>query len=377
MDKQIIQEFNKLYFSKKQLQRRVYNREELEEIWELISQERKDKSVKLSFKYAENGGLWFCVTDDIQNDLDFIESINKSDILGYLPKRSKNRIIEDGLLKEVVSNLRFNDIKFDNQLVIKNIKDVDREKLCYEDRVLLNLYDFLEKVGKEKVKVDDTYINKVYVDIFLEEPSSNKELLEELSDFINANSKYNDIVKASIIYYYIITFKPFNKYNNLMANILAFLHLINKSYNLVRYFSLLKTVLDEEKKYLNAIEDSKVSDGDITYFIKYYVKSIKTSINGLNREINCKYGKKIIKELLERKNIALEDRQITFINNAIASNNVVTIDVYKGKNNISYETARTDLTHLVTLGFFKISKVGKKYEYYINDIATIVESFEE
>ncbi|ATD56078.1 hypothetical protein [Clostridium chauvoei] len=81
--------------------------------------------------------------------------------------------------------------------------------------------------------------------------------------------------------------------------------------------------------------------------------------------------------MLERKNIALEDRQITFINNTIASNNVVTIDVYKSKNNISYETARTDLTHLVTLGFFKISKVGKKYEYYINDIATIVESFEE
>ncbi|MDU1313270.1 MAG: Fic family protein [Clostridium septicum] len=364
MDRQIINEFNRLYFSKKQLERRIYDKEELEYIWKIIEKERGENSVEILFKEIKNVKLWFNITDDIKKNIEFIKRVNGSELLDYLPNRSKSKFLEANIKIDINSNLELNK----TNLIDGNL----------DSKILSNIYDVLQNIESYGVQLNINSIKQIYLDIFKEDNAINEAQIKDILEFLEVKDRISPIIKIAIVYFYIIRFKPFSKYSDIMAGILTYMYLIRQGYGIFKYCSQSHIILGEQKKYYNAIENSRCSNGDITYFIRYYINSMKLAIDLLNKDVNCKYGKKIIKELLERNNVFLENRQIDFINKSISTNNkIVTIEDYKRESKVSYETARTDLNNLITLGFFKINKAGKKYEYYFNDIPTIIESFEE
>lgn len=334
MDKQLIEEFNKKYFGKNQLKRRIYNQEELYNIWKIISVERQVKSISVDLKLDEENKIWYNITDDMKIIIDYINDSEKSGIINYLNKMKNNKANENN-----------ND---------KRVMNIDTIEKYYTE-----LYNGEgEKEG-------------VYAE-------SKKQFLLDVFKFIEENETCEVLIKSAILNFYISNLAPFISYNIEMAEEITNRYLINNGYEIMRYCNTLSLIKDDERRYYNAIEDSRINDGDITYFIKYYIGIIQGSIKELTKQVSVNNGKKIIKDLMDKNNVSLEERQIKFINGMILlSNNKVNIDDYKKKTKVSYETARSDLNVLVALGFFKISKLGKKYEYYFNDISTIIDNFND
>lgn len=353
MDKQLVEEFNKKYFGKNQLKRRIYEENELEIIWKEISMNRKKTSISMNIRINEESDNWYNITEDVGFASAYIYDIEKSEITKYLSDNMMIKYIEskNEKLLEVKDIEKFYIDTYSNNIN----KEIYRHRNQSE---FLSDYNFATYKLKSSEKINS--------------------LLVKLLEFMESHNSGNSIIKSAILHFYIIYLSPFISHNLEMAEYISNRYLIENGYEIIKYCNILDLIRKDERKYYNALENSMINDGDITYFIKYYIGAIQVVIKELTKEVTSKNGKKIIKELIEKNNVSLEDRQIKFINSMLILNsNKISIDDYKRKSKISYETARSDLNELVAIGFFKISKSGKKYEYYFNDISTIIDNFND
>lgn len=361
MDKQLMEEFNRMYFGKNQLKRRIYDEEELGIVWKSINSDRKSKSIDVGIKLNKESNIWYNVTEDIRLIIEYINDIKKSEITKYL---LESKIVDKSLL----SNNRDSRISNSKLLNIDYLEEfyIDKYKVEAKGSIYRNINEVVSMGGFS------------YEPYKLEHDGQSKELFWNLLDFLETDKSSSVIIKAAILNFYIVYLNLFLNHNLEIADYITNRYLINNGYEIIGCCRTLDLIKADERRYYSSIENSIVNEGDVTYFIKYYVGIIQSSIKELTKEVSVKYGKKIIKELIEKNNISLEDRQIKFINSMIVlSNNKIVIEDYKKKTKVSYETARSDLNELVALGFFKISKSGKKYEYYFNDIATIIDDFND
>lgn len=383
MDRQLIHEFDKLYFGKNQIERRVYDREHLEEIWQSINKNRKENAFIVNIKNSNGECLWYNIVDEIRYNISDIDRSIDNQILGYISTRNREKIVKEATKLEGNSNLAI-DREATATILVNKIKNkLDSIKVSNEEIVLANMCELLKDIKKGNDNIDLEFIDELYNKLIsgVAECKCNelvKEDLSKLIKIINDEKVESTILKAAMLHFLIMDRKPYEIYNDEFARFISYYYLINNGYEVLKYTSISNIMLNERKKYLSSISASDDSKGDVTYFIKYYTYAIKLALESFYKDIAMKYGKKIIKELIDKSNSYLEDRVIKFINSIIVSDKgIVTISDYKDKMDVSYETARTDLNNLVTMGFFKIGKVGKKYEYYVNDLATIIESFEE
>lgn len=354
MDKQLMEEFYKGYFGKNQLKRRIYDEEELENIWREINIKRKGTAINVDLKISDEKCNWYNLTDDVKLMISYINDIEKSEIINYLKDKSDKSI----------SRFR----EYCEVLDVDNIEKFYIDEYTDKNIVDRNIYRELNS----KLSLDES---KYCTD---EKNKYAKDLLKNIFDFVQRDKSCHTIIKAAILNFYISYLSPFINYNIEMADYITNKYLISNRYEIMRYSQGLKLIKSDERRYYMAIENSIVNNGDITYFIKYYVGVIQGAIKELTKEVGSKHGKKIIKELIEKNNVSLDDRQIKYVNSMVVLNsNKINIDDYKKKSRVSYETARSDLNMLVALGFFRISKLGKKYEYYFNDIATIIDNFND
>lgn len=352
MDTQLIEDFNRLYFSKSQISRRVLDKDEFEEVWLKIQTLRLEKSNAENLGFNLSVKYWYNDVQDILSNLRFIDDSSNTDLFNYLPKKNIKKV--NSFLKdnEWISLIReFNDI--DTKDANKIIEFINKSNNV-DEKFLFNLYIL---ISKNKLENDESF-----KDIF--------KILNDRED--------NKVIKAITLSFLILSSNAFNNYSKALSNIIAIKYLIENGYDILNYCKVSKLLKEKKKKYIASIENSIECNLDITYFIKFYTEILKESIQSFNTDLNQRFGKKIIKELIEKNNLKLEDRQVKFIDEILNSKeNIVTIDDYKVKTKVAYETARGDLNNLVVLGFFKIAKVSKRYEYHLNDIAIIVKNLEE
>ncbi len=365
---QIIQDFNNLYFSKKQISRRIFDKEELENIWKIIEDDRMKISFESNFNFKPVVNYWFNNTEDIISNTEFINEANNLGVFNYISSKIREKIYNSAEEAELLGLANLENIVISDE-ILKNLKLAISNGCNIDEEFICNLYSIVDGEG---IKDNKNAIEGIVRN------ESNAGNIKTLISLINEDEGKNALIVAATIYLYIIVNKPFRRYNSIISELLSYKYLLINGYEVIKYCSLSTLINSKLKKYKAAIENSIYSNGDITYFIRFYISALREAVEALNNELNYKFGKRILKELIERNNVRLEERHIKFINSILSSkDNVVTIDNYKNKLDISYETARSDLNYLVTLGFFKIAKSGKRYEYYKNDISTIVDNFEE
>ncbi|MGL5379643.1 Fic family protein [Clostridium sp.] len=378
MDKQIIDEFNRLYFSKRQLERRIYKSDDFNEIWNYIFSLRMDAGIKLDLEFSESSKFYYSKIEDIGNYSRDVDNNKENEIWSYISNNNKEKILKRSIVNEIYNSILNNS---------DNKKEINRKELAEKSLQNSEIVKFITDLGEENNEFNNKIMEKIYKNILLAidddiknvyKSEEDKLVVERLIDFVKNDNETSLLLKAAIINFYISFKKPFYRYNECISRLASYSYLILNGYEIVKYISLSKKINSDSKRYNSTIENCIDSNGDLTYFIKYYINILKDSIISFNKEVSSKYGKKILKSLIEKNNIKLDKRISEFIYCIMASNNdVVTIEDYKKIAGVSYETARTDLNTLVTLGVFKLSKTGKKYEYYINDISTIIDSFNE
>lgn len=374
MDNQLMQDFNSLYFSKKQISRRIFEKEELEKIWKIIQEERLKLSKKNNCDFKPIIDYWFNNTEGIDSNIEFVNEANNLGIFNYISSKIKDHLNKSAESLEISQLLALNGIET-SEKKINDIRNIINNSNIIDEDFLCNLYNIIEMEDLESDKINKVNSKNIYSISRIVEDGHN---IENLLLLINKYEEKSILIKATVINLYVIINNPFIRHNAIISELLTYKYLLMNGYEVIKYCSISSLIKEKLKKYNTAIENSLSSNGDITYFIKFYLDILRNSIEVLNIELNYKFGKKILKELIEKNDVKLEERCMKFINSVLTSkNNVLTIDDYKKKLNVSYETARSDLNYLVTLGFFRIAKSGKRYEYYKNDISTIVDNFEE
>ena len=167
------------------------------------------------------------------------------------------------------------------------------------------------------------------------------------------------IVKAAIIHYLVVTIRPFKDGNGRAARLLAQMYLLKKEYWVGEFISVSNVISKFKPQYHKSIVQSQTDENNIGYFIQFYVqsismayKSIKDFVQRISREKAEKAASKI-PGYNERQTAVLQWVKED-------GSKVVTIRELRSVYGVSKETARTDLTALVSKGWIKYYHINKK-----------------
>ncbi len=263
-----------------------------------------------------------------------------------------------------------------NYLTIKKVIEVKEKKLSKDlikeiHRIISkNTLDQADKEGVWRTNDNVTVVDSDTGEIVYVPPSH--ELLDKLMDdfcaFVNKNHDKNEfihpIVKAIILHFLIGYIHPFVDGNGRTARAIFYWYLVSKGYWLVEYLSISRIIIKSPIKYARSYLHTEYDGNDLTYFIHYNLRAMNLAMQDLQSYISRKVAeKKSIYSLIKNENF--NERQAEIIKDYINFPNK-TLGVKEVQNQfaISYQTARTDLDHLVKLEYLQQKLIGKKLLFF-------------
>lgn len=400
----LITNFNERYLPKKELEHRIPQDVQLNELWNKLMGIRKSGSINIPLLDQAMNKFWFNLTKEISNNIEIIDTSATEDLFKSVPVDLEVSVIADALIDEAFNSSviegAFSTKRRTKEMIEKHLTPSNKSEtmimnnyhaLLYildhldeplSEDIILSIYRILTRDTLDEENIVDKYrTDAVYVwdtkssKISYTAPSHNQvqDLMNSLITFINSNDNYHPVIKACIIHFYFVYIHPFFDGNGRTARAISYMYLLQNGYKFFKFFSISSVINEEKNRYYDAIENTEIYGSDMTYFIKYYSSMIVRSISKIKHNFKKEFGKKLIKDTLEKSIIILDKRQLKIVNYFITiDKNFITIEEYKKKFKISYETARTDLLELETMGFFKKSKSGKKYIFIFNDLNEII-----
>lgn len=123
-------------------------------------------------------------------------------------------------------------------------------------------------------------------------------------------------------------------------------------------------------QYDEAFLKAEFDDNDLTYFLVYKLKAIEKAIEDFITHYQKKLEEFNRNELLSKQLKDLNERQIALLYSlAKEPNKQIDIQTHKTKNQIAYQTARSDLIKLTNKGLLTQLADNKKYVYVPNNSA--------
>lgn len=288
--------------------------------------------------------------------IDFSRDSVRKILKGYAPKdEEENRILglKNGF--EFIS-------KKDNKITEENIYKL----------YMMSIGNFLD--DENKLKEGSFYRHdSVYVmsDKIEHSGISSAKLPEYMGDFVsfaNSDDKINELVKATMLHFYIAYIHPYFDGNGRMARLIHMWYLIQKGYETTLFIPFSNYIEKSRKKYYNAYtlveENSKLSGVlDITPFLLYFTENV--------------YDKMVENEVktntLEEYNSALTQGKITqkeaqlwqFVLSAYSGEAFTTKQLEKDFGDAAFATVRSFVLKFADLGLLNATKMKNKVLYCI------------
>ena len=288
--------------------------------------------------------------------IDFSRDSVRKILKGYAPKdEEENRILglKNGF--EFISNK-------DNRITEENIHKL----------YMMSIGNFLD--DENKLKEGSFYRHdSVYVmsDKIEHSGISSAKLPEYMGDFVsfaNSDDKINELVKATMLHFYIAYIHPYFDGNGRMARLIHMWYLIQKGYETTLFIPFSNYIEKSRKKYYNAYtlveENSKLSGVlDITPFLLYFTENV--------------YDKMVENEVktstLEEYNSALTQGKITqkeaqlwqFVLSAYSGEAFTTKQLEKDFGDAAFATVRSFVLKFADLGLLNATKMKNKVLYCI------------
>lgn len=221
----------------------------------------------------------------------------------------------------------------------------------------------------EDVRVVDERNHEV---LYVPPPASQvTERIEELCHFSNAlheNPFIHPLVKSIVIHFMMGWIHPFVDGNGRTARALFYWSMAKSGYWLIEFTSISRVLKKAPAQYARAYLYSETDDNDLTYFIEHQLNVISEAIHALHDYLAEKS-----KEIADtRKLIAsspklkgkLNHRQLAAMDHLLKNSHVIyRIQEHQSANQVTYETARTDLLEMVDLGLLEKSREGKAFVF--------------
>lgn len=170
------------------------------------------------------------------------------------------------------------------------------------------------------------------------------------------------VVRAIIVHFWLAYDHPFVDGNGRTARALFYWTMLNEGYWLTQYLSISSILRRAPNQYAKSYLYAETDSNDLTYFVVYQLGVIVRSIESLHTYLRRKISETKEIERLVYGVPELNHRQILVIGDALRDpHEPFTITAQARRNRVTYESARSDLTRLVTLGLFRKDKVGKKH----------------
>jgi Fic family protein len=209
-----------------------------------------------------------------------------------------------------------------------------------------------------------------FIDRFCKFANRKDEGLDRASaDFIHP------VIKGIILHYMIGYFHPFNDGNGRTARSIFYWYVLSQGYWLFEYMAISRILLRSKKKYGLAYLYTEYDDYDLTYFIKYNISSIIQALNDLLGYLERKQSEQNATKAIITKIRDINPRQATILRHMMEhSDEYFTIRQISQMFDVVYQTARTDLTHLVDLGYVIMDKRGREFIFIFNEHSELWET---
>ncbi len=191
--------------------------------------------------------------------------------------------------------------------------------------------------------------------------------MEALCSF--ANGKLDEgflhpVIRAILIHFWVGHDHPFVDGNGRTARALFYWSMLRSGYWLAQYFSISTILRRAPGQYVESYLKTETDNNDATYFVIHQLQVIEQAISSLNQYIAKKTLEVAEVEQLALSVPGLNRRQLAVINAAQRDPyRSFTIDEHMSQEQVTYQSARTDLLKLEELGLLTKARVGKRYEF--------------
>lgn len=267
-----------------------------------------------------------------------------------------------------------------NYHAMEYIKEISNEQLT--PALIYELHRIVSKdtldnpnaVGKLRSS-DDIYIGDdrdatiIHIPPKSEELQKRMESLCEFANIENSSSFIHPVIRAIILHFLLAYDHPFEDGNGRTARALFYWSMLKQGYWTMEFISISRILKLAPSQYTKAYLHTETDDNDVTYFIVHQLEVINRAITDLLTYLEKKSNQIKTVEHLIRKSPDLQNllnyRQIALINRALKSPDAVFyVESHRGAHNVTYDTARTDLLKLVSMGLLEKTKIGKAFAFF-------------
>ncbi|MGN1421165.1 MAG: Fic family protein [Eubacterium sp.] len=193
--------------------------------------------------------------------------------------------------------------------------------------------------------------------------------MKSFVEFANAKDSINDLLKATMLHFYIAYLHPYFDGNGRMARLIQMWFLIQKGYESTLFVPFSSYVEKSRKKYYDAytlVEENYKLSGviDITPFLIYFTQNVYEKMTGDTVKSNT----------LEKYNSALSAGEITekeaklwqFVLSTYAGDTFTTKQLEKDFGDVAFATVRSFVLKFTQLGLLNAQKMKNKVLYSIS-----------
>lgn len=384
------------YLNKKEIMYRLESPVTMEKFWPILLEKRKENGINFSLRDKQGEEFWFTLTDSIKRRVVCIEERGRRNTLifeQYSNNSFKKSVLDNALIDEAffssmienwqLSRERAQELVENNGLpnnkneqFFLNCFDalkfiVTNSNMPIDENTIFTIYDIVTKNTLEndqiqKYRSDAGYVwHKEGTRIVFEPPESGDVplLMHEFISFINEED-IHPIIKSCIIHYTFFYIQPFPTANGTIAKFVSYFFLLRNGHDFFKFFSLSSALQEEIYNYYKSIQEVANSGNDLTYFIDFQTLMIVNSFAMVFEKFEKEIQHKSIDLFLEQNGGILSSRQYTATEDYINMNREsIDIHQYQELFDVSYDTARTDLNNLVSLGLFKKTRFRKQFLY--------------
>lgn len=210
----------------------------------------------------------------------------------------------------------------------------------------------------------------------LHEPPSHRELPERMARlcaFANADEHsepfVHPVLRAILLHFMIGYDHPFTDGNGRTARALFYWSMARSGYWLMEYTSISHILRRAPAKYMRAYLYTETDNNDTTYFLLHQLHTIRQAITALHDYVARKTREQQRTTALLAASKALRGRlnhrQIALLNHALRHpGQQYRIEGHQHSHGVVYQTARSDLLALETLGLLERTRQGNAYLFH-------------
>ncbi len=194
------------------------------------------------------------------------------------------------------------------------------------------------------------------------------EYMKTFVKFANAKDNINDLLKATILHFYIAYLHPYFDGNGRMARLIHMWFLIQKGYESTLFVPFSSYIEKSRKKYYNAyslIEDNSKLSGviDVTPFLLYFIQNVyeKMTDDAIKPNTLEKYNSVLAGGKITEK----EARLWQFVLSAYAGDTFTTKQLEKDFGDAAFATVRSFVIKFADLGLLNTQQMKNKVLYSI------------